>query len=189
MPRWLFIFAGLALIVTTGPPNTWAKDDQKHDEKKGKPEVVIHGTTRKAVLDALATMMVDREYSIVSIQDYKAVFEKDGGFLGSVLFGSGYDASTKKRASFDVLETGSSVRIVATFEMVSNPGSAFERRSDASKSGKAKKQIQELLDALKDQLEPTSSVPPDSVTATTPDSTSQPIDSPARPDTSGVSGQ
>ncbi|OGR80792.1 MAG: hypothetical protein A3I11_07950 [Elusimicrobia bacterium RIFCSPLOWO2_02_FULL_39_32] len=111
----------------------------------GKPEVIIENKTKKEVADALVSEMVSRGFTIKSVSDYTLVFSKPlDNIAASLLFGSQYDATPEHRPSFMIFESGAGVRVVLTNQIVTNPGSAYERVTDAS-GGQAGESWQDFL--------------------------------------------
>ena len=114
----------------------------------GRPEVTIKNATKKDVTDALVSQMASQGFTIKSVSDYNVVFSKAlDSFSAQLLFGSQYDVTPEHRPSFMVVETGDAVRIVLTNLIITNPGSAFERVTDAS-TGKAGESWQNFLEAF-----------------------------------------
>jgi len=114
----------------------------------GKPEVTIQNKTKKEVTDALVSEMLSRGFTIKSVSDYTVVFTKPlDSFAASLLFGSRYDTTPEHRPSFMIVESGAGVRIVLTNQIITNPGSAFERVTDAS-TGESGQSWQEFLTAF-----------------------------------------
>lgn len=111
----------------------------------GKPEVTIQDKTKKEVTDALVGEMLSRGFTIKSVTDYTVVFTKPlDSFAAALLFGSNYDVTPEHRPSFMLVESSAGVRIVLTNQIVTNPGSAFERVTDAS-TGEAGQSWQDFL--------------------------------------------
>jgi len=122
----LFSIAILLLVIgcaPTRPLNT----------ASGKPDVTIPHVTKKQVTDALVSQMLSQGFTIKSSSDYNIVFTKIiDNVAASMLFGSRYDSTPEHRASFMLVETNSGVRVVLTNQIITNPGSAFERTTDAN---------------------------------------------------------
>lgn len=116
----------------------------------GRPEVVIPGTTKKSVVDALASQMIAQGYSVGRIDDYRAQFEKPGGFWLDLLAGSRFNSSAVWRVSYSVLDTQEGVRVLAEMGAVTNPGSGFEKVTEI-KGGKNAAAIQSILEAVKNE--------------------------------------
>jgi hypothetical protein len=114
----------------------------------GRPEVIIAGTTKKAVVDALANQMIARGYSVGQIDDYHAQFEKPGGFWLDLLLGSRFNSSAIWRVSYTLLDTQEGVRVMAEMGGVTNPGSGFEKVTEI-KGGKNAAAIQSILDVVR----------------------------------------
>jgi hypothetical protein len=120
----------------------------------GKPEVIITGVTKKQVIDALTNQMLALDFKIKTITDYSAVYARRmNSIRAAVLFGSRYDSFPETRISYAIVDAPGGIRIVATMEMITNPGSAFERATDLSR-GKGRPIISDMLEQLKTSLEP-----------------------------------
>jgi membrane-associated protease RseP (regulator of RpoE activity) len=111
-------------------------------------EVTIDNASKKDVTDALVSAMVGRDFAIVTITDYTAVFAKP---LTEAPAGRAKKmtraAPQEHRVSFTIVTAGTGVRLVLTNQIVSNPGSAYERVTDAS-GGASGDSWQEFLNTL-----------------------------------------
>ncbi|EYS89485.1 hypothetical protein CF68_33205 [Cupriavidus sp. SK-4] len=99
----------------------------------GKPEVSIPNTNRRQVIDAIVDMAHQSEARVKSATDYSVVLGRKmdgnsaGDFVAAVLFGSNYDRTPEARTTFNVLELSGGTKVYASADLVTNPGSAFER--------------------------------------------------------------
>lgn len=97
----------------------------------GRPEVTINNTTKKEVLDNLTNSMIIKGFQIKNISDYNAIFsKKTNSFATGIIYGTDYDRTVESRHTYTILENNPNVRVIATVEIVSNPGSAFEKATD-----------------------------------------------------------
>src|SRR5436309_1756625 len=96
----------------------------------GRPEVTIPNVSRKQVVDATTNHFVDQGFSVKAVDDYKMVFEKDGGFWLSMLAGSKFNSNAIWRVALTTLTAGDGIRIVSDVGAVTNPGSGFEQVMD-----------------------------------------------------------
>jgi hypothetical protein len=94
--------------------------------------------------------MIAQGYSIGKIDDYKAQFEKPGGFWLDLLAGSRFNSTAVWRISYSLVETEGGVRVLADMGAVTNPGSGFERIT-VIKGGKNAAAVQSILDAVKNE--------------------------------------
>ncbi len=118
----------------------------------GKPEVTIQNVSKKEVTDALVNEMLSRGFTIKNVTDYTVVFAKPlDSFTAIALFGSQYDATPEHRPTFMLVQSATDVRLVLTNLIITNPGSAFERVTDAS-TGKAGQSWQDFLNSFSDQF-------------------------------------
>ena len=137
---FFMLLSGCATVQPLGTPT-------------GKPEVTIPNVTKKEVVDALTNQMLSWGYHVKAVTDYNAVYGKRTESMAAAIFlGSRYDAIPEARISYATVETDIGVRVVATLEMITNPGSAFERVTDLSQ-GKDAHNIQNMLNQLKYGLE------------------------------------
>ena len=136
----LFMVAGCATPVS-------------HYTPSGKPEVTISTNDFNAVKSTIVAQMLNKGYSITKDTDFQLVFEAEAdSMMSTVLFGSEYDTTPVARISFSFAPIDDSVRVVADAAMITNAGSAFERRTDMNNSNSSAR-IQEMLDDVKRQLE------------------------------------
>jgi hypothetical protein len=119
----------------------------------GKPEAMIQNVSKKQVCDALTNWMLTDGYQIKSITDYNAVYHKTvESAKASKFFRSQFDVSPQARLDFAFVENGSNVRVVCTYQIVTDPGGAFEKVNDLS-YGKDGRDLQDRLNELKLSLE------------------------------------
>ncbi len=143
--------AGLALCVglvgCVTPP-------QRLSTPTGKPEVTIQGAKVEEVKNALTTVAMDWGYTVKSVTDYLAVYEKaNTNALSNALLGSRYDGQTFYRLSYSLADVGNAVRVVSTIAVVTNPGSAFERLNDFSVGTQDAINVQSMLQSLQGRME------------------------------------
>jgi hypothetical protein len=115
----------------------------------GNPEVSLPGVTKKQALDQIVARAVSRGMQVRSINDYSLTLGKRVGenFAAVLLYGSRYDSEPELRMTFTTIEGPGGVLIYARAEMVTNPGSAFERRNDVT--GGARHDLQAILESLR----------------------------------------
>jgi hypothetical protein len=132
---FLLSFLFLAGCATTKPLNT----------PSGKPDITIPNVSKKQVTDALVGQMLTQGFNFKSSSDYNIVFiEAMDSFCEKSLLGSGCNVTPEHRASFMLDESSAGVRIVLTNQVITNPGSAFERVTDLS-TGKPGQSWQDFL--------------------------------------------
>lgn len=124
-----------------------------HQTASGKVEVTITGAPPEAVKAAVVNAMVNRQYRISKDTAFELAFDKPTeNVLAAALLGSRYDGIPNTRVSYFLAPTPPSVRVVADFAIITNPGSSYERRTDLNRSEDTA-QVQALLDEVKAQLE------------------------------------
>lgn len=121
-----------------------------HQTASGKPEVTIDTENVIGVKEALVSRMINRRYNLISDSDYQLVFDRPiENFLAGALLGSRYDSTPNARITYTLAVGTDSVRIVADLAIITNPGSAFERRMEMN-SVKDSMEFQEMLNQLRD---------------------------------------
>ena len=109
-----------------------AHPPQKLSTPSGRPEVFIQNATGKQAIDAIVAAKLQKGIEIKSVTDYSVIAQaKIQGSLGaSLLFGSRYDSNPDARITYNVVNVSGGIRVFSRVEMLTNPGSAFERSSD-----------------------------------------------------------
>lgn len=118
----------------------------------GNPEVRIHDVSKKQVLDTIVSATTAKGMQVKSINDYSVVVTKlaDGDFMSALLFGSRYDSTPEARLTFTTIVDPGNIHVFARAEMVTNPGSAFERRHDVTNG--YRQRLQTMLEQLDQRL-------------------------------------
>lgn len=122
----VFAMATAALVLwgcaTPMPPLT---------TPSGGPEVRIQGATKKQVLDKIVTATTSKGMQVKALNDYGiTVAKRMNDFRSTLIYGSRYDSNPEGRITFTLIEGPNGVHVMARAEMVTNPGSGFERVSD-----------------------------------------------------------
>lgn len=159
-----FVIASVIAIGLAG----CAAPPPLHTES-GKPEVTIPNTSRRQVIDAIVDMAHQGNARVKSVSDYSVVLGRkmdgsaSGDFLAGALFGSNYDRTPEARATFNVLEISNGTKVFASADIVTNPGSGFERTQNATAGQGA--QLMNMLNRLKARFADASASPPASPSA------------------------
>lgn len=145
MKRIIFLVAFFLLSGCAGNP-------EKLSTPSGNPETTFQGVNKKTVIDAIVAKKLEKGMAIKSVTDYSVVATKrvDGNFAASFLYGSKYDGIPEARVTYNIVEAGGAVRVFSRAEMVTNPGSAFERVTDITQA--AAKDAQAELNQLSSAL-------------------------------------
>jgi len=118
----------------------------------GKPEFTFYKVQRKELANAILNRMITKGYSVKQVTDYTIVMRKaETGILTGALFGSRYDSTPERRITFTFVEVDSGIRTIIADQIVTNPGSAFEKITEMD-GGKASGQEQDFLQAISDSL-------------------------------------
>jgi hypothetical protein len=125
----LFFCCVSALVFGCAAPG------QRLNRASGNPEIVIPNTSKKQVIDKIISAKLEKGMQVKSVTDYGVVVTKkvEGSAMASFMYGSRYDSTPEARITYNVVESGSSVRVFSRTEMVTNPGSGYERTSDVTK--------------------------------------------------------
>jgi len=124
----------------------------KHATMSGKPEVTIHGASKSSVKERLVSEMVNRGYTPNKADDTILSFDRPiTDAMASMFLGSGYDSQPNARIVYTLVKNKDAVRVIADCAVITNPHSAFERRSDMNQAQETTK-IQAMLDSVKADL-------------------------------------
>jgi hypothetical protein len=117
----------LALLMGCAAPR------QPLNTASGHPEILIANVSKKQVIDRIVASKLEKGVKIKSITDYAVIVAgKVDSFWARFAYGSRYDPTPEARITYTVVETGTGVKVFSRAEMVTNPGSGFERVSDAT---------------------------------------------------------
>ena len=121
----------------------------------GRPEVTISGVTKKKIVDAVVNRELSKGWDLKSQTDSLLVFtKKDTSFGAKLLFGSKYDTVPENRLTFTMVEVEAGVRVLVKGEIITNPGSAFERVEDmTAANAKHAETFQATLEEIKTEVE------------------------------------
>jgi hypothetical protein len=117
----------------------------------GRPEVTIAGATRQAVANHIANSAATGGFTIAEMTDTRVRVEKAGGLGESLLAGSRFNAIPVYRYTYTLLDADGGVRVLADAELVTNPASAFEKRTNLVQ-GKPAQQLQESLEKMRESF-------------------------------------
>lgn len=118
----------------------------------GRPEVEIPGVTKKQVIDVIIAREMEKGWDLKSQTDALLIFSKKVNNFGAMLmYGSQYDSTPEGRIKFTLLDTASGVRVFLKTEMITNPGSSFERVTEAVSQEDLDKE-QSVLEEIKAQF-------------------------------------
>lgn len=118
----------------------------------GRPEVEIPGVTKKQVETAILAREMERGWDLKTQTDAMLVFSKRTNDFGAMLlYGSRYDVTPEGRLKFTLVEVPTGVRVFLKVEIITNPGSAFERVTEVV-SQKDLEGDQVVLEEIRDKL-------------------------------------
>ena len=122
----------------------------------GKPEATISNASPEKVKPALVDQMINAGFRITKDTPYELSFDKPVQNLAvAVLMGSKYDAQPNERVSYTFANLGGSTRVIGDVAIITNPGSAFERRMEVN-GGVDSHDLQVLLDKVSADIDPNS---------------------------------
>lgn len=139
---WLLLVFSILISACAAPT-------QRLQTVSGNPEIVIPDVKIKQVIDQIVFRKLEKGMQIKNVNDYGVTVSKriDDSFMASFLYGSRYDSNPEARITYNVVEQGTSVKVFSRIEIITNPGSGFEKSSDATASLAI--QMQSELDQLK----------------------------------------
>jgi hypothetical protein len=122
--RFMSVTLALCIAGCAGPG--------ARQSNSGPPEAVVLGATKKQVIDMLVRFKLERRMQVKDVSDYGfvAVGRLENNMTASMLFGSRYDSVPAIRFHYNVVDVEGGVKVFVRSEIVTNPGSAFERVSD-----------------------------------------------------------
>lgn len=113
----------------------------------GRPEVTLIAESQQRAESRVTNYFVNQGFRAAAPDRMNLRFEKEGGMLASVFFGSQFNPTTYLRLDVNVLDQGERrFRIIATPSVVSNRGSAYERQEELN--GKSYEQVQTMLEDM-----------------------------------------
>lgn len=129
-----------------------------HATASGKPEMTV-AAPADLVKPVIVGKMLSRGYRITRDTQYELSFDKPTDNIAvAVLLGSKYDSQPNARVSYSFAPIGGETRVVADMAIITNPGSAFERRTDVNGSADSPI-IQGLLNDVKADMMSSSKSP------------------------------
>ena len=136
------------LLVCTFVLSGCATSNNRLTTPSGLPDVTILGATKKQVADKIVEGALTSGSQVKSVNEYAVVIGKRAtNDLGAqIFFGSRYDGVPEYRMHFGLLDVAGGVRVIGRAEIITNPGSAFERVSDVTATNAT--EIQKLLEKL-----------------------------------------
>lgn len=145
--RKLILLALIALVGCAAPK-------QHLNTASGNPEVIIEGATRKQVADRIVDRLTGKGLTIRQVTEYKIVAgqKADQDFAARLLYGSRYDGVPEYRLTYTLIDQPQGVKVYARVEIVTNPGSSFERVNDMTNA--QKHNLQDMLGKLRSEFEP-----------------------------------
>jgi len=121
----------------------------QHATASQRPEVCITKAKSSDIAARLASDFLDRGYTVLTQTETRVEGEHivDNAFAAA-LFGSRYDGTPKARIAYTIVKIPACTRVVADMNIVTNPGSAYERLTPMNNSQDSLK-VQKFLDSVK----------------------------------------
>lgn len=124
----------------------------KHNTPSGRPEATINGR-EAAVRKELTNVMVNSGFRLVRSDSSTIVFDRPiTNAFAQFALASQYDHQPVARATYTIVDQGKSVRLIGDVASITNPGSAFERRTDFNSSPDSL-QMQNVISGVKHSVE------------------------------------
>lgn len=129
-----------------------AAPPQRLSTTSGNPEIFLSAVTRKQVADVIVAAKLSAGMTVRSTTEYSVVVGKRlvDNYSASVAYGSRYDSVPEMRTTYNFVEQGGGVAVFGRVEMITNPGSAYERVHNVTASQGAT--MQRELEDLKAKL-------------------------------------
>jgi hypothetical protein len=126
-----------------------AAPPQRLATPSGNPEIVIPNAARKLVIDKIVASKLEKGMQVKSVNDYGVVVGKkiEDSTMAAFLYGSRYDSIPEARITYNLVEAADGLRVFSRSEIVTNPGSAYERVTNITNSVSG--QMQTELEQLK----------------------------------------
>jgi len=143
MPRslpWLVLALFAAGCVSPKPLHT----------PSGTPEIVVGGAPNELVHQVLAEHMAEAGFELVMANRGVAIFERPDRASSAFLFGAGWSTDADLRATVCLLDQGPrSIHVLADLEIVTDKGTASERRRAAPRGHDVAHELQAVLRSVK----------------------------------------
>jgi len=119
----------------------------------GKPEVIIPEASKSEIADQITNAMLSWNFQLQKRDENILVFSKRDQRLGpSLLFGSKYDRTPEWRFIYNIVNHPEGIRVIANIATITNPGSAFERKTDLSRGSKDSENVYLLLTQIRENF-------------------------------------
>lgn len=120
----------------------------------GRPEITICRVSKTELMEKTVAAATMDGYNIRSTSSFQVVMGKPvSNILVAAFMGSRYDSTPEYRLIWTFADIGNScTHLGIVIQIVTNPGSGFEKITDIS-NGKDAHQMQEQLEGLKAQIE------------------------------------
>lgn len=99
-----------------------------HATPSGKVEATYEARYEETVAGMITDYMINNGYSVKEASKRVIVFEKPiDDIVTAMLYGSEYNSTPNSRVSYSINTYNEKTRVVASFFVVTNPGSGFEK--------------------------------------------------------------
>lgn len=133
----------IALLILTG----CATAPAKLNTPSGRPEVVVANHSPDEVRGVLVRSAMTEGWSLLSESPSSMVFQRPmKDMMGMMLYGSRYDSQPFERLRYTLVKEAAGTRLYCTGEIVTNPGSAFERITPADNYAQQQAALQRMVD-------------------------------------------
>ena len=133
----------LLSLILTGCETTTT-----HTTPSGRPEVTVSTAQAPDLVAQFTNELINRGYTIGDTNPQQTTFEKPATTVAAqIVYGSTYNRTPNVRITLDQVQLSDTTRILLSFFIVTNPGSAHERITALNNSPETI-QYQELLNKL-----------------------------------------
>lgn len=120
----------------------------------GRPEITICGVSKSEIMEKTVAASTMNGFNVERTSDYQIVVGKPlSNPMAAALYGSQYDSTPEYRLVWTFADVGNNcIHVGIVIQIVTNPGSSFERITDIS-TGKDGHDAQQQLEQLKEKIE------------------------------------
>ena len=105
----------------------------KIETPSGRPEVTLPRIDPGQAKAALLNIMVNSGFRVAKDSQFQIAFERPTqNMAATLLLSTGYSGAPNERLSFDIAPAPGGVRVIGDSALVSNAGTAFEKRLDVT---------------------------------------------------------
>ena len=122
----------------------------KHNTASGKAEVFFPTQNIQAVKRTVVSVFINRGYMITQDSDFQLAFDRPvQNTFAAAFLGSRYDSKPNARVTTTFIAGNRNTRVIVDASIITNPGSAFEKRTSLNNNADTLKIKAELETAAR----------------------------------------